>query len=197
MDNNDEFGFGKNSDLNELFKLLRQAMEEQSEEDSNKDSLDSYFNQFNNMSNTLFPLSSFDNTEPDKVEKFSEGNLNYEIKYWFLPEGEFRSVEVTGEASLTSDSGLEESINKIMSSNIGANKFSVDVNRRENQKSLEQMLDDAVKKEDYMLAAKIRDEINSRKEKMNGKIIEINLALEQGDIDKSERLLSELRRIVK
>lgn len=194
MEDKDGFGFNKNSKLHELFKLLQRAMEEQNNE-SEEDIIDSYFKQFNdNVNHTFFNYSELDQMEPDKIERFKEGNLTYEVKYWYLPEGgHYKSVEITGDGS-TKD--LDKHINNIMDLNPGANNLSVDVDAQPKKQTLEELLKEAVEKEEFMLAAKIRDEINS-KQTMEGKIAEINIALAQGDIDKSQRLLNELREIKK
>jgi hypothetical protein len=207
MDEKDGFGFDRDSKLNELFKLLEQAMREQ--DDRDEDFINSYFNQFeNNIDHTFIPFDEINEREPDEIEKYTEDNLTFEIKYWYLPEGgHYKSVEITGDETINSPQELEEQISKIVHSNMGANRMSVDVNRKEG-KSLQERLDEAVKKEDYMLAARLRDEIRAEKKAeedrllaqkgaMEAKIIEINLALEEGDIDKSERLLDELRNIKK
>jgi hypothetical protein len=208
MDEKDGFGFDRDSKLNELFRLLEQAMREQ--DDKDEDFINSYLNPFdnNNIDHTFMSFEEINEREPDEIEKYKEGNLTFEIKYWYLPEGgHYKSVEITGDETINSPQALDEQISKIVNSNMGANRMSVDVNRKEG-KSLQERLDEAVKKEDYMLAARLRDEIKAekkieedrlkaQKDAMEAKIIEINLALEEGDIDKSERLLDELRKIRK
>lgn len=198
MNENDKPEFGKNSRLQDLFKLLQDAMKEQNNQDKTTD-FDSYIQQFeNNMSHTIYPFMELEGKDPDKIEKFTEDGLSYEVKYWFIPGGgQFKSVDIHGVEDNDNPLSMEENISKIMQSNMGVNVMNVDVNRAEKSKSLEQLLNEAVAKEEYMVAAEIRDEIKSRNDAMESKIIEINLALEMGDIDKSEILLDELRRLKK
>lgn len=76
--------------------------------------------------------------DPDEIQQFVENDMYYVRYIWNTPHGKFVKIEVTDNPSI------------------------FETSKKEEPKSLQELLDDAVKKEDYLLAAKLRDEINGK-----------------------------------
>jgi hypothetical protein len=91
-----------------------------------------------NLGSSLDSLIENDLGEPNSIEHFEENGLFYERQTWHLPTGNLVKIII----SETPNSPSKP------------------------EKSLEEQLKDALENEDYILAAKLRDELNPPKKEV-------------------------------
>jgi hypothetical protein len=91
-----------------------------------------------NLGSSLDSLIENDLGEPNSIEHFEENGLFYERQTWHLPTGNLVKIII----SETPNSPSKP------------------------EKSLEEQLKDALENEDYILAAKLRDELNPLKKEV-------------------------------
>jgi hypothetical protein len=189
--NNENEGLGEGSDLDKLFNLLRQAREEffNMDDPNNLTPID------NNLVDKLSELS----IEPDRIEKHVENGVEFIVNHWYVPqEGDgpntVSTIEVNGSDEDLMNIDVEEVINKLMKSELNKNqKVSIGSHPEITKKTLTERLEDAVAKEDYDLAAVLRDEIKSTKERISELIQRFNKTLESGNKVLGDVLLDEIR----
>lgn len=157
----EDFGLDKNSKLYKLLNMLREK------EDAGDDDTQLEMEQLAELASDPEGLG-----KPHKIEEYEEGDLKITVKYWFVPGGEIKNVDIEGDDSLVSQEDLEDKIAQIIQENGDLSVVGVDINDEQqyelgtnsiiSMKSMETSLELAVNNEDYQLAAKIRDDIKER-----------------------------------
>lgn len=94
--------------------------------------------------------------EPDKTEEFEEGGITFIRKTWFTEEGQFELVEGIMPVDPTELDGFKRNFNY-------SNPFGNAEEHINEEKPLEEQLQEAIEAEDYEKAAELRDKINSNK----------------------------------
>jgi hypothetical protein len=186
MDMEDDFmGLDKNS---ELYKLLKMLHEQENEYDEELEKIRELASDVDNLG------------EPHKIETYEEDNLTITVKYWYVPGGEIKNVDIEGDDSLVSEEDLQDKVAKIISDNKGANVVGVDINNSSTlNKSkikahqLGAFLEETVKNEDYVLASRIRDDIKTRDTQLESLISNINTMIRDGEFEIVETLLKEVK----
>lgn len=190
-ENNDDMEFDKNSELGKLFEMLRKAQQEQ-RNDYGGDLSDPEV-----LKNMMDDLT--ENQEPVNVENITKDGLTFVIKEFLVDDKLFKTFEVYGDEDKVDFENLEDTIREVINTkDSDANKTIIDINRDAKPKSnkpLKEQLELAVKEEHYELAIELRDKIQERDERMAPLIKEINEALANEEIERSEELLKELKKI--
>lgn len=187
----ESFGLDKNSELYKLLKMLSEK-ENFDDEESEQD-LDRL------AELTVLAEDQDALGPPDKIETYKEGDLTITVSYWFVPGGEIKTVDIEGDDELVSQEDLEEKIAEIISENGDLNVIGVDINNEtfnpikgqisSLEKPLEVLLDEVVLREDYDLAAKIRDSIKDRDALIQATIDDAKQMIENGDYENAKILL--------
>jgi molecular chaperone DnaK (HSP70) len=198
MDNfEDEFGFDENSELGKLFNLLNKAKNNSFNKDGMM-SLDT--NEKDGVEDKLKEITG--NETPDRVEKFTEDGLDFTIKIWDLPEGEFKTIDIESKEGDLNPEDLEERVAEILSnreeplevkSNYPLGTDTTPLPKR--GESLEKALEKAVAEEDFNLAIELRDAIKERDQRMKPIIAKLNAAIAAEDLDACDDYIAELKRI--
>jgi formylmethanofuran dehydrogenase subunit D len=115
-----------------------------------------FISELKNLMNALSSFKTFDPEEgeeiqsqlgkPDEVQKFVENDMHFTRLIWNTPHGKFIKVVVTNDPD----------------------SFELPTYDDE-PKSLEEQLEEALESEDYLLAAKLRDQINGSKKVRKGR----------------------------
>lgn len=178
MDNESNFfGFDENSEIYKLLKLLENSKEETDNFELNE-----------NEGGSLLG-------EPIETNKISRGDFDIIINVWSLDdEGKIKTVKIInkGDEELTNEK-MVKLINSVDELSDFETEFISD--KVDSNETLNDLLDKAVKNEDFMLAAQIRDEKNVRDVIIEEKITLVNSAMAKGEFEVANDILTEIKDI--
>lgn len=182
MSKDDDFESDKDYSLERLMKLLRDSSVEYKKDRVGE----------KNVKSQQPLLDEYG--IPDNTRTYKEGKLEIVVREWYSPAGGFKTVEVIGEDSAISEEDVKkrvsEIINEIKETEIIPQMLMFDPN---NEIGLNKRLEEAILKEEYMLAATLRDEIKVTRTIIEEKIGELNKNLIIDNLNLSEILLEEIK----
>lgn len=151
----EDFGIDKNSELYRLLKMLK-------DRETNSDDVEELREQaLESLAGNTGLLG-----EPDSIDIYQEDGLTITVKIWNLLEGEVKNIDIEGDAESITQAELEDKVNQIIEAQGEEVKVvSLSINEEFRDENLEEQLEKAVLVEDYVLAAKLRDDIKERDNK--------------------------------
>lgn len=151
----EDFGIDKNSELYRLLKMLK-------DRETNSDDVEELREQaLESLAGNTGLLG-----EPDSIDIYQEDGLTITVKIWNLLEGEVKNIDIEGDAESITQAELEDKVNQIIEAQGEEVKVvSLSINEEFRDENLEEELEKAVLVEDYVLAAKLRDDIKERDNK--------------------------------
>lgn len=201
---NENDGFEKNSDLERLFELLRQAKQEYESGNmdislglTGDDLLSGMLKQ--NIEDEVNKLGKIEHLDCDRTESISKDGVDIVIKYWYVPDAEngvnvVKTMEVIGNENDLSKSEIEDLVTEITLKD-AFQQVSVNAYPENKVEGLKSQLTNAILIEDYDKAVIIRDKINVVREKIADKIQKFNETVDSGNKEIGNLLLDEIRRL--